>query len=219
MRLQSAIFDMDGTLLDSMPAWQGVGPHIIEHFHMEPTDVLLNRPKGFTTDQAADYYRVHGDPSLTTEEIAAEIVSYMKNAYLNTVKPKPGVEKFLSILKMEGVWMYIATATERPLVELALRKAGLDGFFRGILTCEEVGANKREDPEIFERALRRLRSTKKDTIVFEDSLHAVRTAKAAGFRVAAVYDAASASNEPEIRALADYYIRTYEEMFEAESLL
>ncbi len=219
MRLQSAIFDMDGTLLDSMPSWGGMGRHIMEHFHMEPTEVLLNRPKGLTTMQAADYYRIHGDPSLSSEEIAAEIVAYMKDAYLTKVTPKPGVEKFLSILKMEGVWMYVATATERPLVELAMRHFNLDGFFRGILTCEEVGANKREDPEIFERALRRLRSTKKDTVVFEDSLHAVRTAKAAGFRVAAVYDEASAAHEEEIRSLADYYIRTYEEMFEAEALL
>ena len=109
--------------------------------------------------------------------------------------------------------MYVATATDRPLVEAALRHAGIDGYFRGIITSREAGQTKREGPEIYERAMRRLRSNKKDTVVFEDALHAVQTAKAAGFRVAAVYDPSEPDQE-ELRRLADYYITSYEEMFE-----
>ena len=66
--------------------------------------------------------------------------------------------------------------------------------------------------------MRRLRSNKKDTVVFEDSLHAIRTAKAAGFRVAGVYDASSEAQQEEIRSLADYYIRSFDEMFETTAL-
>ena len=101
----------------------------------------------------------------------------------------------------------------RPLAEAALKTAGLEGFFRGIITSREAGQEKREGPEIYERALRRLRSTKKDTVVFEDALHALRTARAAGFRTAAVYDESEPEQE-EMRRLAEYYIRSYEELTE-----
>ena len=138
--------------------------------------------------------------------------------YCEKVQPKPGVEKFLSLLKMEGVWMYVATATDRPLAEAALRHAGIDGYFRGLITSQEVGVGKGESAEIYERAMRRLQSNKKDTVVFEDAYHAIQTAKAAGFRVAAVYDAAEEENQPAIRQLADYYIRSFEEMFETRAL-
>ena len=112
--------------------------------------------------------------------------------------------------------MYVATATDRHLAEAALRCAGIDGYFRGILTCQEVGQGK-DSPEIFERCMRRLRSNKKDTVIFEDALHAIRTAKAAGFRVAGVYEATAEQDQPEIQRLCDYYIRSYEELVQSET--
>lgn len=138
--------------------------------------------------------------------------------YQHEVQAKPGVDKFLSLLKMEGVWMYVATATDRPLAEAALRHAGIDHYFRGLITVAEVGVGKKESAEIYERAMRRLQSNKKDTVVFEDAFHAIQTAKAAGFRVAAVYDASEEAHQEEIRGLADYYIRSFEEMFETREL-
>ena len=114
--------------------------------------------------------------------------------------------------------MYVATATDRPLAEAALRHAGIDGYFRGIVTVAEAGAGKAESAEIYERAMRRLQSNKKDTVIFEDALHAIQTAKAAGFRVAAVYDASAEADQEEIRRISDYYIRSFEEMFEAKAL-
>ena len=140
----------------------------------------------------------------------------MERFYRERVTPKPDVEKLLSILKMEGVWMYVATATNRPLAEAGLRRTGLDRYFRGILTCAEAGRGK-EDPLIFEKCLTRLRCRKRDCVVFEDSLYAIRTAKAAGFRVAGVYDSMSEADQPEIQRLSDYYIRSYEELVQSET--
>lgn len=84
----------------------------------------------------------------------------------------------------------------------------------GMLTCGEVGAGKAESPEIYERAMRRLQSNKQNTVVFEDALHAIQTAKQAGFRVCAVYDPSAESDQAEIQALADTYIRSFEELTE-----
>lgn len=217
MRLQSAIFDMDGTLLDSMPMWQELGVSLLGRFGVEADAELQERLKPMTLRQGAAYCweTYHLEP--TVEELVALLEQRVDHFYHNEVQAKPGVARFLSLLKMEGVWMYVATATDRHLAEAALRHAGIDGFFRGLVTSAEVGSGK-DNPEIFERAMRRLRSNKKDTVVFEDSLHAIRTAKAAGFRVAGVYDASSEAQQEEIRSLADYYIRSFDEMFETTAL-
>ncbi len=213
MRLQSAIFDMDGTLLDSMGMWRTLGSVLAKNHGAEAPADLDRQVASLGLWEGTAYCKeVCGLPG-TVDELVSEVWGQIEDFYQNHVEPKPGVVKFLSLLKMEGVWMYVATATDRPLVEAALRHAGIDGYFRGIITSREAGQTKREGPEIYERAMRRLRSNKKDTVVFEDALHAVQTAKAAGFRVAAVYDPSEPDQE-ELRRLADYYITSYEEMFE-----
>ena len=215
MRLQSAIFDMDGTLVDSMPMWRSRAGALVRSHGLVPPPDLDKRVSALSVlEGAALCKELCGLPG-TPEELAEEVWWQIERFYRQEVRPKPGLIPFLSILKMEGVWMYVATATGRPLAEAALKTAGIDGFFRGIVTTREAGREKREGPEVYERALRRLRSSKKDTVVFEDALHALRTAKEAGFRTAAVYDASEPDQE-EMRRLAEYYIGSYEEMTRAE---
>ena len=218
MRLQSAIFDMDGTLLDSMPIWKGLGASMLRELGIEPAPELEAKMKTLSLRGGVAYCKDYYQLPQSVEELVGLVFDKIHEFYCEKVQPKPGVEKFLSLLKMEGVWMYVATATDRPLAEAALRHAGIDGYFRGLITSQEVGVGKGESPEIYERAMRRLQSNKKDTVVFEDAFHAIQTAKAAGFRVAAVYDAAEEENQPAIQQIADYYIRSFEEMFETTAL-
>ena len=217
MRLQSAIFDMDGTLLDSMFIWDDLGPGMLRAQGITPEADLPEKLKVLTLRQGAAYCKERYALPQSVEEIVSLIEGRVEKFYKEEVQAKPGVAKFLSLLKMEGVWMYVATATDRHLAQAALRHAGIDGYFRGMITCQDVGAGK-DSPEIYERAMRRLQSNKKDTVVFEDAFHAIQTAKAAGFRVAAVYDASEEAHQEEIRGLADYYIRSFEEMFETREL-
>lgn len=218
MRLQSAIFDMDGTLLDSMPIWDDLGPNLLRANGIEPGPELRDKLRVVTVREGAVYCKeAYGLPQ-TVDEIVAAAEGQVEDFYFHQVQAKPGVQKFLSLLKMEGVWMYVATATDRRLAEAALKHAGIDRYFRGMLTCPEVGYGKNDSPEIYEMAMRRLRSTKKDTVVFEDALHAIQTAKNAGFRVCAVYDPSAEADQAEIQALSDYYIRSFEEMFETHTL-
>ena len=215
MRLQSAIFDMDGTLLDSMGMWHSLGERFLRSQGLEPRERFWEDVRPATLLEGAAYYKKAYALPQTPEEIVALMEKQVEDFYTTQVRAKPGAEKFLSLLKMEGVWMYVATATARPLAEAGLRAAGLDGYFRGMLTTGEVGARKADSAEIFERAMTRLRSNKKDTVVFEDALDAIRTAKAAGFRVAGVYEPLFEADQAEIQAAADYYIRSFTEMFEA----
>ena len=108
-------------------------------------------------------------------------------------------------LKARGVRLALATATDRPLAEAALRRTGLLPYFSCLLTCSEVGAGK-DRPDIYFAALAALSAKREETLVFEDAVHAIETAKAAGFAVAAVRDASMEAQAPRIRALADLYL-------------
>ena len=213
MRLQGAIFDMDGTLLDSMHIWDHFGTRFLRDLGVEPDPDTEDRVKVMTVQQCARYFRERYQLPQTEQELTDMAYHRVRRFYEEEVLPKPDVEKFLSLLKMEGVWMYAATATDREQAEAALSHTGLMRYFRGIMTCSEAGAGK-DRPVIFEKCLTRLRCRKEDCVVFEDALHAIQTAKNAGFRVAAVYDASAEADQPEIRRLADYYISSYGDWLE-----
>lgn len=218
MRLQSAIFDMDGTLLDSMPIWDHLCCKVLRDWGYEPDESVNEQVLTMTMREGAAYCKERFQIPKTVDEIIDAMHGRISDFYHNRVQAKPGVEKFLSLLKMEGVWMYVATNTERSLAEAALEHAGISQYFRGILTCAEVGQGKKDGPEIYERAMRRMQSNKRDTVIFEDAIHAIRTAKAAGFRVAAIYDPSAEADQDEIRAAADYYFHSFEELFDSEKL-
>ena len=217
MRLQSAIFDLDGTLLDTTGFWNEFSHEMLNIPMDQPAPDIRSEFRRRTPREAAVACKKVFGFSQSVEELTELFDNRVMGFYLHKAKPKPHVREFLSILKMEGVWMYVATEAERTMATEALRNAGLLDFFRGILTCGEIGHDK-STPEIYEGCLRRLRSNKRDTVVFEDSLRGIRTAKSAGFRVAAIYDRASEPDKAEIQSLADYYINSYQEMFEVNAI-
>lgn len=217
MRLQSAIFDLDGTLLDSTGFWNVFSHEMLGIPMDQPAPDLRPEFRSRSLREAAVRCKELYGFSQSVEELTVLFEERVLTFYLHEVQPKPHVKEFLSILKMEGVWMYVATEAERTMATKALQHTGLWDYFRGILTCQEIGHDK-SSPEIYEGCMRRLRSNKRDTVVFEDSLRGIRTAKEAGFRVAAVYDPASESDRAEIQSLADYDIRSYDEMFQANAI-
>lgn len=119
-----------------------------------------------------------------------------------------GADKVLSILKMESVWLYAVTDMARGDAEQALCEMGILEDFRGILTKSEANCAA-SDAKMFEKAMRRLRSTPRDTVVFAGRLEALRNAKAAGFRVAAVKGAADADEWAAMCGEADEVVEKY----------
>ena len=216
MRLNCAIFDMDGTVLDSMQAWVDAIGHILTRRGITPPADLREITRPMNGMLLVDYLQREFLPGITGREITDEVGAYMEDLYSNRVQAKAGVKNFLSLLKMEGVQCYLATATHRELVRRAIAHAGLEPYFKGIITSGEVGKNKIDSPDIYEWAMKRMGGNKADTVVFEDALFAIRTAKKAGFRVAGVYDPDSEADQEEIRALSDYYITSFEELYQTE---
>ena len=212
MRLLAAIFDMDGVLLDSTYIWNGLGERYLRSYGRDPEENLGARLRVMHMRDIAAYFRDAYKIPHTVDEIIDELKDSVDEEYLYTAPAKPEVDKFLALLKMNGVTMYVATATDKQLAEAALKRTGLLHYFKGIMTCAEAGASK-TSPKIYEKCLTRLHCDKQHCVVFEDSLHAIRTAKEAGFRVAAIYDDNSVKVQDEIQSLADYWFWSYDDWF------
>ena len=208
MKIKCAIFDFDGTLFDSMFIWENVGAVYLRSQGVEPKLSMREDVRALSLYQSACYFRREYGLFHTVEEIMAGINKCVEELYIHEVLPKPGVVDLLEQLKNLGVPLCIATASDRYQIEAALRRCHMDHFFDAIFTCSEVGHGK-DEPVIFRRAMEHFRADPGSTVVFEDALHAVQTAKGDGFTVAAVFDE-SEHRQQEIRNLADCFISDFE---------
>lgn len=133
-----------------------------------------------------------------------------------TAQERETLEKVLALFKMEGVWLAAVTAQEDECAQRALSQAGLAGYFRAVLS-ERVALCKADSGTMFERAMKRLRSQKGDTVVFTASLSAVEQAKAAGFRTVAIRAGAAEENWEAMKAAATESLASYGELLEKEA--
>ena len=205
--LKGAIFDFDGTLVDSMFIWDTIGEDYLRTLGKEPHEELKETFMTLTLDEAAEYYRTHYGVTLSVKEIVDGVNAMVEGIYRTKVTLKPGVAEYLTWLRVNGVRMCIATVTDRYLVEETLERLGILHYFSEIFTCAEVGYGK-DKPIIYRKALDHLDTAKNETYVFEDSLFALKTAKADGFTTVGVYDRHETSQD-NLKSLADYYIRDY----------
>ncbi len=193
---------MDGTLVDSMHYWKGLGRAYLERCGIWPDQRLLWMVQAMTMLEGAAYFMdtfsIPGPP----ERIVAEMEEMMAGHYRTDVPLKPGVQDYLERLRAKGVRMCVATATAEPLARACLERLGVAGYFACILSCESLGRSK-DSPEIYLEAARRLGGAPGETAVFEDALYAARTAKAAGFYTVGIPEAAYEQDWPELAALAD----------------
>ena len=204
MKISGAIFDVDGTLLDSMSIWDTIGADYLRSIGYIPRENLNEIFKNMSLLQAAEYYRNEYGVTLRVEEIMSGVNAMLEQFYQYESPLKPGAAELLARLRQNRVKLCIATATDRYLVEAALARCGVLSYFGEIFTCNGVGHGK-DEPHIFEAALRFLGTERAETVVFDDALYAIRTAKEAGFPIAAVYDTHEKS-QTEVRALSDFYL-------------
>ena len=204
MRIRGAIFVVFFTLLDSMFIWDTIGEAYLRSIGYQPKENLNETFKNMSLHQAARYYQTEYGVTLSIDEIMDGVNAMLERYYRFEVPLKPGAAELLERLRQSGVRLCIATATDRHLVEAALDRCGVLSCFGEIFTCNEVGHGK-DEPDIFEAALRFLGTRKEETLVFDDALYAVRTAKEAGFPVVAVYDSHEKAQD-QIRMLADVYL-------------
>jgi len=210
MKVKGIIFDLDGTLLDSMSVWDDIGGKYLKSQGRTPDPELREKLRPLSLAQSAQLLQEQYQLPYTEKEIMAQINSLIEKQYLYSVSLKPKTAEFLEKLAHKGIKMAIATATDRYLVEAALERLNIAGYFSFIITCGEIGCGK-DQPAIYTKALEQLETGLEETVIFEDALHAVQTAKAAGYTVIGVHDPSAAKDEQALRAVADDYIYSFEE--------
>ena len=207
--IRGAIFDVDGTLLDSLSIWDTVAEDYLRSLGIEPRENLAETFKTFSLEQSAEYCRSVYGVKQSVKEIMDGIDAMMETFYRQTAPLKPGVAEFLRALAQNGVKMAIATATDRHLIEAALTRCGVRAYFLDMFTCTSVGKSKNE-PDIYRAAREALGTKKEDTWVFEDAYHAAKTAADDGFPVAALFDA-SEDEQDALKKTAKLYLRSFED--------
>ena len=202
---KGAIFDMDGTLLDSMPVWKRLTQGYLAQFGVHITDQDYAVTEGFSQPQVAQYFADRYPELPDAQSLMDGMDRLISARYEAIAKPKEGVLDFLEGLRRRGVKMAIATLTARRHAEKALRDRDMLDYFEFMLTIEDVGISKRE-PDIYLQAAARMGLEPAECTVFEDAPYACATARRAGFRVCGMVEPAYAAGEDELRASSDLIV-------------
>ncbi|SCJ50973.1 Phosphatase YniC [uncultured Eubacterium sp.] len=204
--IKGAIFDVDGTLLDTMPIWTNSGANYLASLGIEAEPRLGDKLFAMTVDMGAEYLKANYGLPQSCREIAKGINGIVEGHYFNDADFKLGARELLDRMKSAKIPLAIATSTEKYCIEAAFDRLGYKDYFDVILTCGEVGASK-SNPKIFFEAVAALGTPIEDTWLFEDGLYSIKTAKAEGFKIVGVYDKVSEADQEGIKQYADIYVK------------
>lgn len=210
LSIRGAIFDVDGTLLDSMPVWKNLGERYLAGFGIKAEPGLTEVLNTMSTRQGASYLIDQYRLGINVKDAMEGISSLLYEFYSQKAPLKSGVKECLKVLDSKGIPMVIATSSEKENVEAALKRYDILKYFQKILTCSDLGTDKTR-PDIFLAAAKLMGIKPQETLVFEDASYAIQTVKNAGFVTIAVHDRSNEGQEKEIRKIADYYLQTLEE--------
>lgn len=209
--MKKLLFDMDGTLLDSMPMWYEFEDRFLEKKKTDKWDkTYVLEENSSTLTNGVRMLRSFLDLDLDDLTIGQIINSFLLDFYGEEVRPKDGVYDKLKELKEEGYQIYVATATDMAYASLAIKSSGLDKFINKIYTPDTLGHSK-TSIEYFEAILDDLEIEGKDAVFFDDVLYANRLAHSAGMKTIGVYDE-TADHKDKIKELVDHYIYNFNEI-------
>lgn len=206
--IRAAIFDADGTLLDSMGIWQQLGDRYLRFCGIPPEPDLGERLYPMSLEEGCAYLKANYSLPEDVSQISAAMVRILRAFYEREAALKPGAEAFLRVLSRKNIPMIVATSGGRENLLLAFQRLKIDRYFREILTCADLGVSKRE-PTIYLEAAVRMGAAPGETMVFEDVLYGIRGAKSVGFQTAAIEDPTNRSEEEALRETADLYIHDF----------
>lgn len=206
-----AIFDLDGTLVDSMVYWENLAKEYLNSKGVKNIpDTISEQIVTMTMTESAVLFQKEFELDGTTDAIAEEMNEMMNEHYRHDIPLKEGVKEYLMLLKDSGMVMCVASATDVPLVQSCLSRLGILDHFSFLLSCEMVGKGK-SSPDIYFEAAKRLGALPKDIAVYEDALYAARTAKSASFYVIGVYDDSEKDCFDELTMISDKVIYSWKE--------
>lgn len=208
--IRGAIFDVDGTILDSMRIWDEVGARYLRSVGKTAEPDLEEKIFFMSLPEGAEYMRKHYGLDRECHEIIEGVLSQVEEFYYHEATLKEGAKEMLKQLYERKIPMITATSSRREHIEKAFERLGIKDFFLQVFTCEEAGAGKSK-PDIFHMAAEKLGTIPEETYVFEDGLYAIETASKAGFKTVGIYDDVSCNDWERIKSTADFYMRELKE--------
>lgn len=202
--LKGAIFDFDGTIVDSMYIWKNIGMDYIHSLGIEPQESLNEIFAKFSLEEAAEYYRKNCGVTLSANKILNGVNEMISDFYQTKVTLKKGIKEYIHYLCAQDVKMCIATLSDVKIVKETLCRLGIAEYFSETVTCK----NGKTTPDIYRTALAHLGTENNETCVFEDSCYAAKTAKKDGFYVVGVFDEYE-SEQHLLAKISDVYIKDY----------
>lgn len=206
--INGAIFDMDGTLVDSLFIWDVIwdefGKRFVSGEKFAPSESDNKAVRTMTLKDAMDFIHNTYGIGKSGQELLDTANEIIYNFYANDVKLKDGVLEFLEHCRRSNIKMCIASATELRLIKVAAKHCGIEKYFMDILSCAEIGKGK-DSPDIYLKAMEVLGTSIKETCVFEDSHIAIDTADKIGMKTVGIFDKYNYGQE-EMRKIATAYI-------------
>lgn len=211
MKYKAAIFDLDGTLLNSMDVWDKVDRYFFKSKKIPMPVNYSENINGLTLKETAKYTIELCGLSESPQELIDIWTEIAYNEYKNNIKLKSGAYEYLVYLIENGISLAIATACEKRLYEVCLKSNKIYDFFNVIVDTKEIPKGK-DCPDIYLACAKKLNVSPKDCIVFEDILKAIHSVKKAGMKAYAVYDKHSQKDKEEILKYCDEYITDFREL-------
>ena len=212
---QAVIFDLDGTLVDSMWMWKDIDIEFLARYGLSCPDDLQKAIEGMSFSETAAYFKNRFHLDMSIDELKAIWTEMSIDKYRRQVPLKPGVRQVLSRLKARGIRLGIATSNGIDMVNAVMTSLKLTSYFDNVTTGCQV-ANGKPSPDIYLHVAGRLGVGPDRCLVFEDVPAGILAGKRAGMEVCAVED----NDSPEVReekiAMADYYLSDFSLLLDGE---
>ena len=209
--MQGAIFDVDGTILDSMQVWWDAAKMFFEDLGVEFDYETAVEIREMSLSESLPMLIERYGLDVTVEEATDKIRLTALTAYEASVPLKEGVGEYLKKLHQSGVKIAIATSSYEKLCKAAFSRLGIIDYIDAYAFSHEVGGTK-QTPAVYELAAERIGVSPKECVVYEDSLIGIKSAKRGGFKTCGVYDSTNADILDVLKQSADHYITGWSEL-------